>query len=117
MEVTQVSSLTVVRTVVVAGCYGNKGCNLGPEPGLAQSLYGFRIGLCRPLNFSPSLEGTTPVCEDIARSLLSYGRRIPLTEWESRIAVIGPLEESLEPWASGPPQHWSWNLIKQKMFP
>lgn len=27
------------------------------------------------------------MCEDIGRSLLTYGRRIPLTEWESRIAV------------------------------
>lgn len=29
------------------------------------------------------------MCEDIGRSLLTYGRRIPLTEWESRIAVTG----------------------------
>lgn len=35
----------------------------------------------------PTLAGTTPVCEDIGRSLLTYGRRIPLAEWESRIAV------------------------------
>uniref|UniRef100_A0A8C5Y8P2 Cytochrome b-c1 complex subunit 1, mitochondrial n=1 Tax=Microcebus murinus TaxID=30608 RepID=A0A8C5Y8P2_MICMU len=34
------------------------------------------------------LDGTTPVCEDIGRSLLTYGRRIPLAEWESRIAVV-----------------------------
>lgn len=39
-----------------------------------------------------TLAGTTPVCEDIGRSLLTYGRRIPLAEWESRIAVT---------WASG----------------
>lgn len=50
------------------------------------------IGLDRLLSFSPSLEGTTPVCEDIGRSLLTYGRRIPLAEWESRIAVIGSQE-------------------------
>lgn len=31
--------------------------------------------------------GTTPVCEDIGRNILTYGRRIPLAEWESRIAV------------------------------
>ncbi|XP_069873816.1 cytochrome b-c1 complex subunit 1, mitochondrial [Dipodomys merriami] len=34
------------------------------------------------------LDGTTPVCEDIGRSLLTYGRRIPLIEWESRIADV-----------------------------
>ncbi|NIG60805.1 cytochrome b-c1 complex subunit 1, mitochondrial-like [Pontoporia blainvillei] len=34
------------------------------------------------------LIGTTPVCEDIGRSLLTYGRRIPLAEWESRIAEV-----------------------------
>ncbi|XP_060060655.1 cytochrome b-c1 complex subunit 1, mitochondrial isoform X2 [Erinaceus europaeus] len=34
------------------------------------------------------LDGTTPVCEDIGRSLLTYGRRIPLAEWESRIAEV-----------------------------
>ncbi|XP_001506033.2 cytochrome b-c1 complex subunit 1, mitochondrial [Ornithorhynchus anatinus] len=34
------------------------------------------------------LDGTTPVCEDIGRSLLTYGRRIPLSEWESRIAAV-----------------------------
>uniref|UniRef100_A0A8D2GQP0 Ubiquinol-cytochrome c reductase core protein 1 n=1 Tax=Urocitellus parryii TaxID=9999 RepID=A0A8D2GQP0_UROPR len=34
------------------------------------------------------LDGTTPVCEDIGRSLLTYGRRIPLAEWESRISEV-----------------------------
>lgn len=34
------------------------------------------------------LDGTTPVCEDIGRSLLTYGRRIPLAEWESRIEDV-----------------------------
>lgn len=64
---------------------------MGSEHG-PRGLCGSKIGLDRPLNFSPSLEGTTPVCEDIGRSLLTYGRRIPLAEWESRIAVIGPQE-------------------------
>lgn len=41
-------------------------------------------GTCKPPLI---LAGTTPVCEDIGRSLLTYGRRIPLAEWESRIAV------------------------------
>uniref|UniRef100_A0A2K5RCR6 Cytochrome b-c1 complex subunit 1, mitochondrial n=1 Tax=Cebus imitator TaxID=2715852 RepID=A0A2K5RCR6_CEBIM len=34
------------------------------------------------------LDGTTPVCEDIRRSLLTYGHRIPLVEWESRIVEV-----------------------------
>lgn len=35
--------------------------------------------------------GTTPVCENIGSHLLNYGRRIPLEEWDSRIAVGTPL--------------------------
>lgn len=34
------------------------------------------------------LDGTTPVCEDIGRQMLCYGRRIPLTELEARIESI-----------------------------
>nr|1BCC_A Chain A, Ubiquinol Cytochrome C Oxidoreductase [Gallus gallus]2BCC_A Chain A, UBIQUINOL CYTOCHROME C OXIDOREDUCTASE [Gallus gallus]3BCC_A Chain A, UBIQUINOL CYTOCHROME C OXIDOREDUCTASE [Gallus gallus] len=34
------------------------------------------------------LDGTTPVCEDIGRELLTYGRRIPLEEWEERLAEV-----------------------------
>lgn len=48
------------------------------------------MGWTCSLPFSVPLAGTTPVCEDIARSLLTYGRRIPLAEWESRIAVRAP---------------------------
>lgn len=29
--------------------------------------------------------GTTPICEDIGRQILCYGRRIPLHELETRI--------------------------------
>lgn len=29
--------------------------------------------------------GTTPICEDIGRQILCYGRRIPLHELEARI--------------------------------
>lgn len=35
--------------------------------------------------------GTTPVCENIGSHLLNYGRRIPLEEWDARIAVGIPL--------------------------
>lgn len=82
--------------VVTTGCYGNKGCAQGSEHG-SRGLCGSKIGPSRSISFSTSLEGTTPVCEDIGRSLLTYGRRIPLAEWESRIEVIGALEEGLEP--------------------
>ena len=33
------------------------------------------------------LDGTTPVCEDIGRSLLTYGCYILLFEWERYIQV------------------------------
>lgn len=33
------------------------------------------------------LSGTTPICDDIGRHVLSYGRRIPLAEWDARIDV------------------------------
>lgn len=31
--------------------------------------------------------GTTPICDDIGRHILNYGRRIPLAEWDARIDV------------------------------
>ncbi|KAG9483428.1 hypothetical protein GDO78_009377 [Eleutherodactylus coqui] len=34
------------------------------------------------------LDGTTPVCEDIGRQILSYGQRISLQEWNSRIDAV-----------------------------
>ncbi|KQK79666.1 hypothetical protein AAES_101655 [Amazona aestiva] len=34
------------------------------------------------------LDGTTPVCENIGSHLLNYGRRIPLEEWDARIAAV-----------------------------
>ncbi|KAI1890870.1 hypothetical protein AGOR_G00158050 [Albula goreensis] len=36
------------------------------------------------------LDGTTPVCEDIGRHILDYGRRIPLAEWDERINAVTP---------------------------
>lgn len=33
------------------------------------------------------LDGSTPICEDIGRQLLCYGRRIPVPELELRIKV------------------------------
>ncbi|KAK6626623.1 hypothetical protein RUM44_009099 [Polyplax serrata] len=39
-------------------------------------------------NMLLQLDGTTPVCEDIGRQMLCYGRRIPLPELEARINMI-----------------------------
>ncbi|TRY82964.1 hypothetical protein DNTS_009631 [Danionella cerebrum] len=36
------------------------------------------------------LNGTTPICDDIGRQILTYGRRIPLTEWDARIEAVTP---------------------------
>ncbi|KAJ8408999.1 hypothetical protein AAFF_G00240200 [Aldrovandia affinis] len=36
------------------------------------------------------LDGTTPLCEDIGRHILTYGRRIPLAEWDTLINAVTP---------------------------
>ncbi|XP_075230029.1 ubiquinol-cytochrome c reductase core protein 1 [Lycorma delicatula] len=41
-------------------------------------------------NMLLQLDGTTPVCEDIGRQILCYGRRIPLNELEARIDSVTP---------------------------
>ncbi|CAF4646646.1 unnamed protein product, partial [Rotaria magnacalcarata] len=38
-------------------------------------------------NMLLALDGSTPICEDIGRQLLSYGRRLPLHELNARIDV------------------------------
>lgn len=38
-------------------------------------------------NLLLQLDGTTPICEDIGRQMLTYGRRIPVHELEARIDV------------------------------
>lgn len=38
-------------------------------------------------NMLLQLDGTTPICEDIGRQILCYGRRIPFNELDARIAV------------------------------
>ncbi|KAK9499989.1 hypothetical protein O3M35_002913 [Rhynocoris fuscipes] len=39
-------------------------------------------------NMLLQLDGTTPICEDIGRQMLCYGRRVPLHELERRIDCI-----------------------------
>ena len=34
------------------------------------------------------LDGSTPICEDIGRQILCYGRRVPPTELETRISAV-----------------------------
>lgn len=36
-------------------------------------------------NMFLQLDGSTPICEDIGRQMLTYGRRVPLSELEARI--------------------------------
>ncbi|KAI0990361.1 hypothetical protein GJ496_000110 [Pomphorhynchus laevis] len=39
-------------------------------------------------NMFLQLDGTTPICEDIGRHLLCYGRRVPLEEIDARIDAV-----------------------------
>lgn len=39
-------------------------------------------------NMLLQLDGTTPICEDIGRQMLCYGRRIPIAEMEERINSV-----------------------------
>ena len=39
-------------------------------------------------NMSLQLDGSTPICEDIGRQMLCYGRRIPISEMEARINAV-----------------------------
>ncbi|KAB7501667.1 Mitochondrial-processing peptidase subunit beta [Armadillidium nasatum] len=39
-------------------------------------------------NLLLQLDGTTPICEDIGRQMLCYGRRIPLHELDARIEAV-----------------------------
>lgn len=39
-------------------------------------------------NMLLQLDGSTPICEDIGRQMLCYGRRIPLPELEARIDAV-----------------------------
>ncbi len=48
------------------------------------------------VNTPVCLLGTTPMCDDIGRHILNYGRRIPLAEWDARIDVSWHWSSSLD---------------------
>ena len=57
---------------------------------ICTSITEFEVNRAKNLlktNMLLQLDGTTPICEDIGRQMLCYGRRIPLHELEARIDV------------------------------
>uniref|UniRef100_A0A673HNY5 Cytochrome b-c1 complex subunit 1, mitochondrial-like n=1 Tax=Sinocyclocheilus rhinocerous TaxID=307959 RepID=A0A673HNY5_9TELE len=59
-------------------------CTTVTESDVARAKNALKASLVGQLN------GTTPVCDDIGRHLLNYGRRIPLAEWDARIEAVTP---------------------------
>ena len=57
---------------------------------LCSSVTEFEVQRAKNLlktNMLLMLDGSTPICEDVGRQMLCYGRRIPLTELDARIDV------------------------------
>uniref|UniRef100_A0A8C9ZRJ9 Mitochondrial-processing peptidase subunit beta n=1 Tax=Sander lucioperca TaxID=283035 RepID=A0A8C9ZRJ9_SANLU len=55
-----------------------------PQSDVARGKNALKASLVGQLN------GTTPLCDDIGRHILNYGRRIPLAEWDARIDAVTP---------------------------
>merc|ERR1712098_862360 len=58
---------------------------------LATSVTDFDVNRAKNLlktNMLLQLDGTTPICEDIGRQMLCYGRRMPQHELEARIDAV-----------------------------
>merc|ERR1712106_139203 len=58
---------------------------------LATSVTEFEVNRAKNLlktNMLLQLDGTTPICEDIGRQMLCYGRRMPQHELEARIDAV-----------------------------
>jgi len=58
---------------------------------LATSVSDFEVNRAKNLlktNMLLQLDGTTPICEDIGRQMLCYGRRMPQHELEARIDAV-----------------------------
>ena len=59
---------------------------------MCTSITDFEVDRAKNLlktNMLLQLDGTTPICEDVGRQMLCYGRRIPQHELEARIDVSG----------------------------
>uniref|UniRef100_A0A665VCF7 Cytochrome b-c1 complex subunit 1, mitochondrial-like n=1 Tax=Echeneis naucrates TaxID=173247 RepID=A0A665VCF7_ECHNA len=59
-------------------------CTTVTESDVARGKNALKASLVGQLN------GTTPICDDIGRHILNYGRRIPLAEWDARIDAVTP---------------------------
>uniref|UniRef100_A0A8C3A4B4 Ubiquinol-cytochrome c reductase core protein 1 n=1 Tax=Cyclopterus lumpus TaxID=8103 RepID=A0A8C3A4B4_CYCLU len=59
-------------------------CTAVTESDVARGKNALKASLVGQLN------GTTPICDDIGRHTLNYGRRIPLAEWDARIDAVTP---------------------------
>ncbi|XP_008283665.1 cytochrome b-c1 complex subunit 1, mitochondrial [Stegastes partitus] len=59
-------------------------CTTVTESDIARAKKALKASLVGQLN------GTTPICDDIGRHILNYGRRIPLAEWDARIDAVTP---------------------------
>uniref|UniRef100_A0A6Q2WSN4 Ubiquinol-cytochrome c reductase core protein 1 n=1 Tax=Esox lucius TaxID=8010 RepID=A0A6Q2WSN4_ESOLU len=59
-------------------------CTTVTESDVARAKNALKTSLVGQLN------GTTPICDDIGRHILNYGRRIPLAEWDARIDEVTP---------------------------
>lgn len=58
---------------------------------LCSSVTEFEVERAKNLlrtNMMLMLDGSTPICEDVGRQMLCYGRRIPLPELEARIEAV-----------------------------
>jgi len=58
---------------------------------MATSVTDFEVDRAKNLlktNMLLQLDGTTPICEDVGRQMLCYGRRIPQHELEARIDAV-----------------------------
>lgn len=58
---------------------------------LCSSVTEFEVQRAKNLlktNLLLMLDGSTPICEDVGRQMLCYGRRIPLTEMDARIDAV-----------------------------
>ncbi|XP_062853042.1 cytochrome b-c1 complex subunit 1, mitochondrial [Trichomycterus rosablanca] len=59
-------------------------CTTVTESDVARAKNALKASLVGQLN------GTTPICDDIGRHVLSYGSRIPLAEWDAKIQAVTP---------------------------